>query len=90
MINCKVIEDILIDEDPERLIAMGCPKNEYSLEAQIIYDMLNGDDADWHIDAIRFVVAAVFQQTFGSSVKLRWNHDNKAIINIAERIYAII
>lgn len=103
MILQDEIEDILIDEDPEGLIIIGCPMDEYFHEAEMLAAILATDD-DWGIHALRMAVATVFQQNFGTHFgydlkakafvdkdsKLRYTHDSTVVIDIAERLYAIL
>lgn len=89
--NLEEIKDILIDEDPEGLISMGCPLDEYDGEAQMIYTILHiNENGIWNIHAIRFIVAAVLQDMFGDNRRLRWQADSETVGDIAERIYHAI
>lgn len=61
--DVKTIENILIDIDPEGLIKLGAPQDEYSSEAKMIYNRIVNENAkDQH--SILIKVVGVFFEMF--------------------------
>jgi hypothetical protein len=57
------IEIILAQHDPVALIKMGAPLDEYSSEAQMIFDNL---DESFSVEKIQHLVYDIFKKSFGS------------------------
>ncbi len=66
MISIERIAAILAEKDPEGLIKMGAPADEYDSEARFIHQYLKPND---DVEAIFFNINRVFQKQFGSEIK---------------------
>lgn len=64
--NLKKIESILVEQDPEGLIIIGAPNDEYEYEAKIIYSRLSNEKIKDEIE-ILIKIVGVFFESFGSS-----------------------
>lgn len=62
-----IIEKILIEEDPEGLIGLGAPQDEYEHEANMIYNRIINDYAVDNEDRIFIKIVGVFFEQFGTS-----------------------
>ncbi len=66
MLSIKLIEEILIEQDPEGLIKMGAPDDEYSSEAELIYNRIITENK-YTVISYTTAVVFVFYEMFGSS-----------------------
>lgn len=62
----KAIEGVLVETDPVKLIKMGAPTDEYSLEALLIYERTN---RYFSIEKIHQIVYDIFIMQFGTESK---------------------
>ena len=82
MLSVKLIEAVLNEQDPEGLISMGAPSDEYSSEAEEIYIRLNrrldkendffvNEDNPKAHELITYisVITFVLYETFGSGTQ---------------------
>jgi hypothetical protein len=53
---------LLADYDPEALVKIGAPRDEYSSEAELIIDAIR--DKDWSLNSINNEVVRVFTKQF--------------------------
>lgn len=63
MLTVKLIEAILIEQDPEGLISMGAPEDEYISEAETIYSRIINETKVSIIDYTNTIVF-VFAEAF--------------------------
>lgn len=82
MLSIDLIAGILIEHDPEGLIKMGAPEDEYSSEAEKIYNRITTENKQSIIDYTSTIVF-VFYEAFGSysdeegNFGYSWNYLNK-------------
>ena len=82
MLSINLIDQVLIEQDPEGLIKMGAPDDEYSSEAEKIYNRIITENKKNIIDYTSAVVF-VFYEAFGSYSNeegyfgYSWNYLNK-------------
>jgi hypothetical protein len=62
----QLIEQVLVETDPVKLIKMGAPIDEYSYEALLIYERINHYLT---VDKIQQVIYDVFAYCFGPKPK---------------------
>lgn len=78
--DVDMIEAILVEQDPEGLISMGAPSDEYSSEAQMIHNRLTNEDfKDLNTITIKvigvlFEMFAVSTEAYKAGVKLPGLH----------------
>lgn len=65
------IEEILVRYDPVKLIKMGAPQDEYSSEAQLIYERTTRHFA---LEKIHDIVYEIFLQQFTGGSCFSMNH----------------
>src|SRR5258708_2846321 len=70
------IEAILVKYDPVKLIKMGAPQDEYSSEAQTIFDNI---DESYSIDRIQNIIYNIFVNSFGTKQIYEWNACEKLL-----------
>lgn len=99
--NVDEIELILIEQDPEGLIDMGAPSDEYSNEAKMIYNRISNEGVKNYNDILVKIIG-VFIEQFGSSssyyrsgelipeVKVSENYINQYRYNILKNISKLI
>lgn len=59
-----VVEEILAQADMEGLIAIGCPRDEYSPEANIIADYIVENANTINLDILSYVCSVCFNKNF--------------------------
>lgn len=59
-----VVEEVLAQADMEGLIAMGCSRDEYSPEANIITDYIMENESTLDIDLLSYVCSVCFNKNF--------------------------
>jgi len=71
MISVELIEAVLIERDPESLISIGAPSDEYKSEAIKIHDRLINKRLN--LIEITSAITFVFYESFGSAIKYSIN-----------------
>ena len=66
----KAIDALLVKHDVERLIAIGCPADEYAHEARMIARRLA---PGMTVEQVEAVVAAVFHEQFDTGICIKRN-----------------
>ncbi len=66
--DIDMIEAILVEQDPEGLIRMGAPSDEYKSEAQMIYNRITNENIK-NIDSLIIKVIGVMFEMFGVSTE---------------------
>ena len=72
-IDPKLVEAILIEQDPEGLISIGAPTDEYMREAERISSRLLNEKLE--IRTIIRVITLVFFEAFGTATSCRNDED---------------
>lgn len=70
------IEAILANHDPIKLIKMGAPQNEYSSEAQMIWERTS---RHFSLDKIHNIIYDVFYRQFGTGTAYKANRKGEMI-----------
>ena len=81
------IEEILITEDPVKLIKIGAPLDEYSSEAALIFYQISKIDKTYSVKKIHNIIYDIFLECFGSEEIIGKFDDYKEIAVKIENVF---